>query len=123
MIEYGHCQCGCGEKTPRATRTQYGNKKGQPIKFLKGHGNRIPVETRFWRNVAVGSGGGCWMWTGAASSSGYGYISSNEKQLRVHRFAYEMLAGSIRPGLELDHLCREKLCVNPLHLEPVTTRE
>lgn len=65
---------------------------------------------------------GCWLWTGS-TSSGYGQIMDNYRNLRVHRVVYELTRGPIPVGLQLDHLCRVRHCVNPDHLEPVTNRE
>lgn len=71
--------------------------------------------------------GPCWFWTGAKSKvplgAGYGHFHSGERQVKAHRFAYELLVGPIPEGLELDHLCRVRKCVNPAHLEPVTHAE
>ena len=78
-----------------------------------------PVE-RFW--AMVDASGDCWEWRGARVR-GYGTFKVDRKQLRAHRFAYELLVGPIPPGLELDHLCANPGCVNPAHLEPVTTAE
>ena len=66
---------------------------------------------------------GCWLWTGARSSNGYGVSWHNLRAISAHRFAYELLVGPIPEGLTLDHLCRVRHCVNPAHLEPVTMRE
>jgi hypothetical protein len=66
---------------------------------------------------------GCWIWTGSRYHNGYGRISSRAKHQSAHRTAYRIFRGPIKPGLQLDHLCRERGCVNPLHLEPVTNRE
>jgi hypothetical protein len=68
---------------------------------------------------------GCWEWTGSVNDSGYGKFSLSTTQLsrRAHRVAYELLVGPIPDGLELDHLCRNTICVNPAHLEPVTQAE
>jgi hypothetical protein len=73
-------------------------------------------------------GPGCWPWTGAKSDSGYGLFSEkNEKGRpvlrRAHRLMYEYMVGPIPEGLTLDHLCRNRLCVRPSHLEPVTSVE
>lgn len=65
----------------------------------------------------------CWNWTGHLSTKGYGETSIKGKKYRAHRVIYELIKGEIPAGLELDHLCRNTICVNPDHLEPVTHRE
>lgn len=65
---------------------------------------------------------GCWVWT-AAKTSGYGVVASRGSVRRAHRVVYEALRGKIGVGLEIDHLCRNRACVNPDHLEPVTQIE
>lgn len=66
---------------------------------------------------------GCWLWVGAMNSGGYGSFSMNGKSIKPHRFAYERYVGPIPAGLDLDHLCRVRCCVNPAHLEPVARQE
>lgn len=81
-----------------------------------------PWEIRFWANVE--KTGTCWIWKGNAfQSTGYGKIVIEKKHLLTHRLAYELLIGPIPEGKEIDHLCRIRLCCNPLHLEAVTHRE
>ncbi len=63
---------------------------------------------------------GCWLWLGTLSKAGYGRIMIRRQQKRAHRVAYEYFKGPIPPGLDLDHLCFTKVCINPDHLEPVT---
>ena len=75
------------------------------------------MTTRFWSKVACRSG--CWEWT-ASLRRGYGRFSIGYKAFPAHRIAYEMLLGPVPVGLTLDHLCRNRACVNPAHLEPVT---
>jgi hypothetical protein len=75
---------------------------------------------RFWEKVDVS--GVCWEWTGARTN-GYGYFKRVGTTRRAHRIAYEHLVGPVPDGLVLDHLCRNRGCVNPDHLEPVTSRE
>ena len=65
---------------------------------------------------------GCWNWLGS-KSRGYGYLNFKGKLYLAHRFFYERLKGPIPPGLTLDHLCRNRSCCNPRHLEPVTSGE
>lgn len=66
---------------------------------------------------------GCWLWTGATLDAGYGAIQVSGKTRRAHRVVFESERGPIPDGLVLDHLCRNRLCVNPNHLEPVTLVE
>jgi hypothetical protein len=66
-------------------------------------------------------GNDCWRWTGSPSR-GYGRIKVNQRAIQAHRWVYEQLVGPIPQGLELDHLCRVRHCVNPDHLEPVTRK-
>lgn len=66
---------------------------------------------------------GCWVWSGATTKSGYGHMRLGEQHPRVHRLAYQLLVGLIPEGHELDHLCHNRLCANPAHLEPVTKEE
>lgn len=79
---------------------------------------------RFWRHVEVDRDTGCWLWIGSLDK-GYGRFGENWKKPPVgaHLFAWRTYVGPVPDGLELDHLCRVRNCVNPAHLEPVTTRE
>ena len=86
--------------------------------------DRRPVVDRFWEKVDLSDPGGCWPWAGSLRSYGYGQFSiSHSVNAFAHRVAYEILVGPIPAGLTLDHLCRNRRCVNPAHLEPVTMRE
>lgn len=82
----------------------------------------------FWRRVLV-VGEGCWLWDGPINNNGYGVAGVKREpgipatSIGAHRLAYELLVGPIPDGLHLDHLCRNRACVRPDHLEPVTQLE
>ena len=67
--------------------------------------------------------GDCLVWTGPVNNRGYAHIYLNGRRQMAHRVAYELSKGPIPDGLEIDHLCRNRACVNPEHMEPVTHTE
>ena len=67
--------------------------------------------------------GDCWQWSRGLFRTGYGRITINSRPELAHRVAYEALVEPIPQGLDIDHLCRNRACINPDHLEPVTRRE
>ncbi len=77
---------------------------------------------RFYSRVRVVDNG-CWEWTSTRLNGGYGYMRVGKAGMCAHRIAYEDRVGPIPSGLCIDHLCRNRACVNPAHLEPVTQRE
>ena len=77
---------------------------------------------RFWQHVRVRSNG-CWQWVGSREAKGYGRFWLNGKHRKAHRVAYELMVGPIPAGYTIDHLCRNRDCVRPSHLDPVTNRE
>ncbi len=80
------------------------------------------AEQRFWPKVEKSDG--CWIWLASKDRCGYGRFNVTwHPTMRAHRFAYELLVGPVPYGMQLDHLCRNPSCVNPAHLEPVTSRE
>lgn len=78
---------------------------------------------RFKEKIDTNQNTECWLWTGAKQSDGYGVVGHENKIYLAHRKIYEILVGKIPEGLELDHKCRNRSCVNPAHLEPVTHKE
>lgn len=77
-----------------------------------------------WTRYIVDEVTGCWNWTGPINYDGYAYARiDGGRPCRVHRAYYERLVGPIPEGLVIDHLCRNRRCVNPAHLQPVTNRE
>lgn len=66
--------------------------------------------------------GPCWVWKFSTDTGGYARFSVDGRLTSVHQWAYAEYVGPVPPGLELDHLCRNRRCANPGHLEPVTRR-
>jgi hypothetical protein len=82
------------------------------------------MEERFWSKVVKNGPDECWGWTAFIAPDGYSKFSvRHDYQAPAHRVAYELSIGPIPDGLHLDHLCRNRGCVNPAHLEPVTCGE
>ena len=83
----------------------------------------IDLPERIQKKIEPEPTSGCWLWVGATSSHGYGGVSYGGRSMPAHRAVYLMTGGQIPDGLDLDHLCRVRSCVNPRHLEPVTRKE
>ena len=78
---------------------------------------------KFWRKVEIDDPHLCWEWLGCKLWNGYGRITRKYKQILAHRYAYEKVRGAIPAGSVIDHLCRNRGCVNPFHLEAVSQKE
>jgi len=78
------------------------------------------LPARFQSKIAEDLNTGCWRWTAAIKGNGYGNSWLDGRNQPAHRVIYQLLIGKIEAGLDLDHLCRNRICVNPDHLEPVT---
>jgi len=88
--------------------------------FYKKYGS---LKTRFISRIKK-LDSGCWQWIGTIDiSNGYGRLSYKHKEFMAHRVSYNLHRGEIEKGLVIDHLCKNKWCVNPEHLEPVTIGE
>jgi hypothetical protein len=85
----------------------------------------MPVAERFWRHVQIGDPEGCWPWLAATNNRGYGVTSRGGRGTRIyaHRLAWELERGPIPEGLTIDHLCRNRGCINVRHMEVVTLAE
>jgi len=91
------------------------------------------VTDRFLSHVEMVPWSGCWIWMGSTNGNRqhpeynygkFGQLTDGIMQtVYAHRASYEMFRGKIQPGLQLDHVCRVRLCVNPMHLEPVIRLE
>jgi len=80
-------------------------------------------EKRFWSKVGLPDENGCMNWLGSGTPPGYGQIGFGKRKKYVHRVSYELRVGPIPEGLQIDHLCRNRACVAPVHLEAVTQKE
>lgn len=110
-----HARGWCGKHYRRWRRT------GDPVGVRPlGRAKVDPIES-FSKRITV-TATGCWQWTGALTRDGYGVMTVDRRPYRAHRFSYEAYVGTIPGGLELDHLCRNRACVRPSHLEPVTAQ-
>lgn len=79
-------------------------------------------EAKFWSRVRKGDA--CWEWVGSRTAAGYGNLRlPGNRFAYAHRVSYELAYGAIPEGLQIDHLCRVRHCVNPDHLEAVEQRE
>jgi hypothetical protein len=114
------CTCGCG--TLIYSTDQY----ARPRRFVSGHNGRVQKRTklsnaeRFWRHVLKTDT--CWLWTGHKTPSGYGTFSMQSEPRYKTICAHHFLVGKPLEGHVYDHLCRERSCVRPDHLEMVTHR-
>jgi hypothetical protein len=83
--------------------------------------NTLPA--RFWSKVDRSGRYACWPWTAAVMPTGYGIFGVAGTSRLAHRIAFELARGPIPTGMVLDHLCRNRACCNPEHMEPVTQIE
>lgn len=118
-IPYGFCHCGCGQKTTISPKksVKFGYAEGEPRAYVHGHYGRV-----FHSAYIVNPETNCWEWQ-KLNSAGYGRVFVDGKMRPAHRHIYEKIKGHIPNGLQLDHTCRNRCCVNPDHLEPVTAKE
>lgn len=84
-------------------------------------GLNTPLSLRVHKHIKKEENG-CWNWTKAKDKDGYGITSINGKSYRAHRVFYELYKEKIKSGFVIDHVCRNRSCVNPEHLREVTSR-
>lgn len=112
----------CNTHYRRRARTGDASRGRPPAKPKPPRNRRPTTEERFWAKVERTET--CWLWRGHIAANGYGSFSLGHREsIRAHRYTYELYVGHIPEGLSLDHLCRVRNCVNPIHLEAVPIRE
>ncbi|MDP9114728.1 MAG: HNH endonuclease [Acidobacteriota bacterium] len=107
----------CRLQATREWRARGGTPKVRPTPLGRLAERCEVSSTLFWNGTA------CVIWTGPVNDHGYGVFNANGKSHLAHRFSYEAKVRQVPDGLELDHLCRVRRCVNEDHLEPVTNAE
>lgn len=119
------CGCGCGQPAPLAQKNnaRLGHVKGQPLARITGHNKRGTSDLTRHVQADHGYRTPCWDWTGSVGRKGYGAVQVDGIKKNAHRAVYEATHGILPRSIHLDHLCRNKLCVNPEHMEPVTPLE
>lgn len=117
-IPLGLCQCGCGQATRIIERNCSNPRRvrGEFSRFISGHQSRKSAV-----EYLIDPETGCWVWQRARSRNGYGNVVVSGRNQCAHKMIYERTHGPVPLGMELDHLCRNRACVNPDHLEPVTS--
>lgn len=87
------------------------------------NGKRLPIERRFWKRVSKNKNSECLIWTGSFYPNGYGRFNYNNIRLGAHRISYMLNTGHIDTGNVIHHICNNKQCVNPKHLESITSKQ
>lgn len=141
----GLCECGCGQPAPPSKYAHHGYRVGDPLRFIKGHRKataetrakqsasllKVPrrdVMERFWEKVDKNGPtvkpelGPCWRWLAGTDTSGYGRFRVGGRYVSAHRWLYGQTHSPIARELVSDHLCRVHNCVNPGHIDPVTSK-
>ena len=120
-----YCLCGCGVATKPHTKNnaRKGHIIGVPRAFLSGHNRRAQANFSKCTSCDKGYLSPCLEWNGAVSHGGYGRLKSGGRMLQAHRLSYELSKGPIPGYMQIDHLCRNRRCVEPTHLEAVTCAE
>ena len=117
----GLCMCGCEQSTnvAKTSWAKSGDVAGTPLRYRAGHQNSQAIP------FVIDETTGCWLWKKPVHPSGYAFMwdATQQRMRAAHCVFYARQHGPIPEGMDLDHLCRRKNCVNPAHLEVVTHAE
>ena len=119
-------QCGASFSPPKGNRRKITCSYACATRWRNARRiyTRIPDLERFEKKYVPEPNSGCWIWLGGTDRNGYGHFQEyrdGKRRLNLaHRWSYEYFIGPIAEGLQIDHLCRVRACVNYRHLEPVT---
>lgn len=125
LIQQKLCECGCGNSAPIAVRTstKKGHVRGMPVRFIVGHQYAAKRKSTRYIPEDRGYATSCWIWKMCKTWDGYGRVRHGGIFSYAHLVLWEEQNGQVPLGLQLDHLCRVRDCVNPSHLECVTSAE
>lgn len=84
---------------------------------------RVDLASRLAGRIVVDPSTGCHVWQGYRDRDGYGQVKVDGVKINAHRVSYALHNGELIPGFHIDHLCRNRSCINPNHLEQVTPEE
>lgn len=103
--------------------TREPNKRGMPLSLSSySTQDQESSEKRFWGYVRLSSESNCWTWTKKLNPKGYGVFRVGRDRVKAHRYSWSLNRGDIPSGMVIDHLCENKACVNPSHLNLCTQR-
>lgn len=128
-VPFGECFCQCGGKTSLGQENDASADilVGFPRRFIRGHAKKIGGPDYEVKDCGYKTP--CWVWLKGAGSARYGLRygvarrPGEKTPISAQRYVWEKIRGPVPPGTDLDHLCRNTLCCNPDHIEPVSHRE
>jgi len=124
------CDCGIEKTVAADDLIQRKTQSCGCLRLDRAKERIVPIEKRFWKKVNKNGPipdycpdlGRCWLWTASINAKGYGTLGSKNGSTLAHRISMELNGWVVKSGMQIDHLCRVRSCVNPKHLEVVTPK-